>query len=118
MRNRQRKRFSNSVSTSRNGCRVKQELLNADVACVKNSYLYLFNGCYTKRTGKIACPFFYRNNTQKRGGIVPNIVPHIVPIELQKNLFCAAIGKEKAGTFFAYGEKYLTKSYNKYRNRH
>ena len=40
-------------------------------------------------------PFFYRNNTQKCGGIVPNIVPHIVPIELQKPLFCAAIGKEK-----------------------
>lgn len=36
-------------------------------------------------------PFFYRNNIQKRGGIVPNIVP----IELQKPLFCAAIGKEK-----------------------
>ena len=46
-------------------------------------------------------PFFYRNNTKKYGGIVPNIVPHIVPIELQKPLFCAAVGKEKAGTFFA-----------------
>jgi hypothetical protein len=46
-------------------------------------------------------PFFYRNNTKKYGGIVPNIVPHIVPIELQKTLFCAAVGKEKAGTFFA-----------------
>ena len=50
-------------------------------------------------------PFFYRNNTEKCGGIVPNIVPHIVPnivpIELQKPLFCAAVGKEKAGTFFA-----------------
>jgi len=55
--------------------------------------------------------FFYRNNTQKRDGIVP----HIVPIELQKNLFYAAVGKEKDGTFFAYGEKYLTKSCNKYR---
>ena len=43
-------------------------------------------------------PFFYRNNTQKRGGIVPNIVLHIVPIELQKPLFCAAIGKEKDGS--------------------
>ena len=67
-------------------------------------------------------PFFYRNNTEKYGGIVPNIVPnivpHIVPIELPKPLFCAAIGKEKAGTFFAFGEKYLTKSCNKYRNRH
>ena len=45
-------------------------------------------------------PFFYRNNIQKRGGIVPNIVPHIipniVPIELQKPLFCGAVGKEKA----------------------
>ncbi len=44
-------------------------------------------------------PYFYRNNTQKRDGIVPNIVPHIVPhivpIELQKPLFCAAGGKEK-----------------------
>ena len=35
-----------------------------------------------------------------------------------KNLFCAAVGKEKDGTFFAYGEKYLTKSCNKCRNRH
>ena len=49
-----------------------------DVACGKNSYLHLFNGCYTKRTGKIACPFFYRNNTKKYGGIVPHIVPNIV----------------------------------------
>ena len=24
-------------------------------------------------------PFFHRNNTQKRDGIVPNNVPHIVP---------------------------------------
>ena len=52
-------------------------------------------------------PFFYRNNTKKYGGIVPNIVPHIVPnnvphivphiapIELQKPLFYAAVGKEK-----------------------
>ena len=64
-------------------------------------------------------PFFYRNNIQKRGGIVPNIVPNIVldivPIELQKNLFCAAVGKEKDGTFFTSTEKYLTKSCNKYR---
>lgn len=64
-------------------------------------------------------PYFYRNNTQKRDGIVPNIVPHIVPnivpIELQKPLFCAAVGKEKVGTFFAFDEKYLTKSCNKYR---
>lgn len=63
--------------------------------------------------------FFYRNNTKKYGGIVPNIVPHIVPnivpIELQKPLFYAAIGKEKAGTFFTSTEKYLTKSCNKYR---
>lgn len=59
-------------------------------------------------------PFFYRNNTEKYGGIVP----HIVPIELQKTLFCAAIGKEKDGTFFTSTEKYLTKSCNKYRNRH
>ena len=58
--------------------------------------------------------FFYRNNTQKRDGIVPNIVPNIVPIELQKPLFYAAVGKEKAGTFFAFDEKYLTKSCNKY----
>ena len=62
--------------------------------------------------------FFYRNNTKKCGGIAPHIVPHIVPIELQKPLFCAAGGKEKAEIFFAYGEKYLTKSCNKYRNRH
>ena len=47
-----------------------------------------------QKTGKIDCPFFYRNNTKKRGGIVP----HIVPIELQKTLFCAAIGKEKDGS--------------------
>ena len=68
-------------------------------------------------------PFFYRNNTKKYGGIVPNIVPNIVPhivpnivpIELQKPLFCAAVGKEKVGTFFAFDEKYLTKSCNKYR---
>ena len=43
---------------------------------------------------------FYRNNTEKCGGIVPNIVPNIVlnivPIELQKPLFYAAIGKEKS----------------------
>ncbi len=31
MRSRQRKRFSNSVGTVRNDCRVKQELLNADI---------------------------------------------------------------------------------------
>jgi len=36
-------------------------------------------------------PFFYRNNAKKYGGIVP----HIVPIELQKPLFYAAVGKEK-----------------------
>lgn len=60
-------------------------------------------------------PFFYRNNTEKCGGIVPNIVPNIVPIELQKPLFCAAVGKEKDGTFFTSTEKYLTKSCNKYR---
>lgn len=68
-------------------------------------------------------PFFYRNNTKKYGGIVPNIVPNIVPhivpnivpIELQKPLFYAAVGKEKAGTFFTSAEKYLTKSCNKYR---
>lgn len=60
-------------------------------------------------------PFFYRNNTKKYGGIVPNIVPNIVPIELQKPLFYAAVGKEKAGTFFTSTEKYLTKSCNKYR---
>ena len=67
-------------------------------------------------------PFFYRNNTKKYGGIVPNIVPNIVlnivPIELQKPLFYAAVGKEKAEIFFAFGKKYLTKSCNKYRNRH
>ena len=64
-------------------------------------------------------PFFYQNNTKKYGGIVPNIVPHIVPnivpIELQKPLFYAAVGKEKVETFFAFDEKYLTKSCNKYR---
>ncbi len=63
------------------------------------------------RDGENRLPFFYRNNTQKRDGIVP----HIVPIELQKNLFCAAVGKEKDGTFFTSTEKYLTKSCNKYR---
>ena len=62
-----------------------------DGVCGKNSYLYLFNGCYTKRTGKIASPFSIGTIPQKYGGIVPNIVP----IELQKNLFCAAVGKEK-----------------------
>ena len=67
-----------------------------------------------KGQAKIACPFFYRNNTEKCGGIVPNIVPHIVPIELQKPLFCAAVGKEKDGTFITATEKYLTKSCNKY----
>lgn len=36
-------------------------------------------------------PLFYRNNTREQ----KCIVPHIVPIELQKPLFCAAIGKEK-----------------------
>lgn len=46
---------------------------------------------------KIAWPFFYRNNTREQ----KCIVPHIVPTELQKLLFCAAAGKEKAGTFFA-----------------
>ena len=64
-------------------------------------------------------PFFYRNNTKKYGGIVLNIVPNIVlnivPIELQKPLFYAAVGKEKDGTFFTSTEKYLTKSCNKYR---
>ena len=71
-----------------------------------------------KGQAKIACSFFYRNNTKKCGGIVPNIVPNIVPIELQKTLFYAAGGKEKAGTFFTSAENYLTKSCNKYRNRH
>lgn len=32
-----------------------------------------------------------------------------------KNLFYAAVGKEKGGTFFTSTEKYLTKSCNKYR---
>ena len=59
-------------------------------------------------------PFSIGTISKKRGGIVPNIVPHIVPIELQKPLFCAAGGKDKAEIFFAYGEKYLTKSCNKY----
>ena len=68
-----------------------------------------------KRTGKIACPFSIGTIPQKYGGIVPNIVPHIVPIELQKPLFCAAVGKEKAGTFFTSTENYLTKSCNRYR---
>lgn len=103
------------VGTSRNGCRVKQELLNADIACGKNSFLYLFNGCYIKRIGKIACPFSIGTISKKYGGIVPNIVPNIVPIELQKPLFYAAVGKEKDGTFFTSTEKYLTKSCNKYR---
>ena len=49
-----------------------------DGACGKNSYLYLFNGCYTKRTGKIACPFSIGTIPQKYGGIVPNNVPNIV----------------------------------------
>ena len=68
---------------------------------------------------KSACPFSIGTIPQKYGGIVPNIVPHIVPrivpIELQKPLFCAAVGKEKDGTFFTSTEKYLTKSCNKYR---
>ena len=64
-----------------------------------------------KGQAKIVCLFFYRNNTEKCGGIVPNIVP----IELQKPLFYAAVGKEKGGTFFTSTEKYLTKSCNKYR---
>ena len=81
-----------------------------DGVCGKNSYLYLFNGCYTKRTGKIASPFSIGTIPQKYGGIVL----HIVPIELQKNFFCAAVGKEKDGTFFTSTEKYLTKSCNKY----
>ena len=63
----------------RNDGQVKQKLLNADGACGKNSYLHLFNGCYTKRTGKNRLSFFYRNNAKKYGGIVPHIVPHIVP---------------------------------------
>ena len=49
------------------------------------------------------------------GGIVPHIVPNIVPMELQKPLFCAAVGKEKAEIFFTSTENYLTKSCNKYR---
>ena len=28
--------------------------------------------------GQNRLPFFYRNNIQKRGGIVPNIVPNII----------------------------------------
>lgn len=70
-----------------------------DVACGKNSYLHLFIRCCTQGTGKIACPFSIGTIPQKSGGIVPNIVPHIVPNivpkELQKLLFCAAVGKEK-----------------------
>ena len=49
--------------------------------------------------------FFYRNNIQKRGGIVPNIVlhivPNIVPIELQKRSFCIAVGKENSSNWDA-----------------
>ena len=60
---------------------------------------------------KIACPISIGTIPQKYGGIVPNIVP----IELQKPLFYAAVGKEKDGTFFTSTEKYLTKSCNKYR---
>lgn len=40
---------------------------------------------------KIACPFSIGTISKKYGGIVPNIVP----IELQKPLFYAAVGKEK-----------------------
>ena len=46
-------------------------------------------------------PFFYRNNTKKCGGIVPNIVPIIVPIELQKRSFCIAVGKENSSNWDA-----------------
>ena len=44
---------------------------------------------------KIACPFSIGTIPKKCGGIVPHIVPNIVPIELQKPLFYAAVGKEK-----------------------
>ena len=46
-------------------------------------------------------PFFYRNNTEKYGCIVPNIVPNIVPIELQKRSFCIAVGKENSSNWDA-----------------
>ena len=62
----------------RNDGQVKQELLNADIACGKNSYLHLFIRCCTRGTGKNACPFSIGTIPPKYGGIVPNIVPNIV----------------------------------------
>lgn len=35
------------------------------------------------------------------GGIVPHIVPNIVPIELQKRSFCIAVGKENSSNLDA-----------------
>ena len=62
----------------RNDCRVKQELLNVGIACGKNSYLHLFIRCCARGAGENRLSLFYRNNTKKCGGIVPNIVPNIV----------------------------------------
>ena len=56
-------------------------------------------------------PFFYRNNTPK----IRRYSSEHCSDRTSKNLFCAAIGKEKDGTFFTSTEKYLTKSCNKYR---
>ena len=48
-----------------------------------------------KGQAKSPAPFSIGTISKKYGGIVPNIVPHIVPIKLQKPLFCAAVDKEK-----------------------
>ena len=101
----------------RNDGQVKQELLNARRSMRQKFVFIPFQRMLHQKDRQNRLPFFYRNNIQKRGGIVPNIVPHIVPnivphivpnivpIELQKPLFCAAVGKEKVGTFFAFDEK-------------
>ena len=47
------------------------------------------------------CPFSIGTIPGGSGGIVPHIVPMIVPIELQKRSFCIAVGKENGSNWDA-----------------
>ena len=76
-----------------------------DVACGKNSYLYLFIRCCTRGTGKNRLPLFYRNNTKKYGCIVPNIVPNIVLDIVPKMCYTIPV-KMYVGDCYAKNDEY------------
>ena len=50
-------------------------------------------------------PFFYRNNTKKYGGIVPNIVPHIV-LDIVPIMCYTILVKMYVGDCYAKNDEY------------